>query len=245
MYQEESIYNILPNEKIFPEKERMYKSMYPYWIAPTASTFILKNTSYPNVANMGGAVEYPRGAHPIKGSWRTFGLPKGGYKQPPEQFYKKGHQYKIIPPPERCRTTNEIRKPDVVTVNEKPIMGLKSQKNYVKANAVENIMMQPRKRQVSKDTDLDYYLNKKTYGKVPKYIVRAKSAAAREVKDRAEVKRRNDKYNQGLRNELAEDEINTLREGLQKKLEQLYLEYGRISHKRRFDSLVSKNLTSL
>ena len=32
-----------------------------------------------------------------------------------------------------------------------------SQKDYVKANAVENIMMHPRKRQVAKDTDLDYY----------------------------------------------------------------------------------------
>ena len=56
MQQQESIYNIIPKEKIIPGKDPLYKSQYPYWIAPTASTFILKNTSYPNVANMNGDV---------------------------------------------------------------------------------------------------------------------------------------------------------------------------------------------
>ena len=89
MYQEESIYNLLPAKNILPEKERMYHSKYPAWIAPTASTFILQNTSYPGVANTGGCLRYPRGAHPIYGNWRSMGLPKGGYKVNPEKFYKK------------------------------------------------------------------------------------------------------------------------------------------------------------
>ena len=151
MFQEESIYNLLPAKNILPSKERMYHSKYPAWIAPTASTFILQNTSYPGVANTGGSLRYPRGAHPIYGNWRSMGLPRGGYKINPEKFYKKNHQYKILPPPvEKIKLDNEIKKPAIVTVKEKPIMGLKSQKNYVTSNAIDNILMEPRKRKFQK-----------------------------------------------------------------------------------------------
>ena len=34
----------------------------PYWLVPTASTFMLNNTSYRNVENMNGDVIFPRGA---------------------------------------------------------------------------------------------------------------------------------------------------------------------------------------
>ena len=91
MYQEESIYNLIPKEKILPQKEPTYHSYFPHWLAPTASTFILSNTSYPNVANMNGDPVFPRGAHPIKGEWRSIGKPLGGYKQDPQNFYKKGY----------------------------------------------------------------------------------------------------------------------------------------------------------
>lgn len=182
MYQEESIYNLLPPKQILPVKDKLYKSMYPYWIAPTGSTFILKNTSYPGVANMGGSVSFPRGAHPIKGNWSTIGRPKGGYKQPPEQFIKKGHQYKILPPQERVRSTFEVRKPPVATVRDKPIMGLRAEKNYVTANAMDVVLMETKHKSIKKDEDLDYYINKKNYGKVPKYINRARTATQRQIK---------------------------------------------------------------
>lgn len=241
MFQEESIYNILPCKSIFPEKQKMYRSMYPSWIAPTASTFILNNTSYPNVANCGGTVEFPRGAHPIKGNWRNFGLPKGGYKINPERFIKKGHQYKIIPPPERIRSTNEVKKPAIVTVDEKPIMGLKSEKNYVKANAIDNILMEPRKRKIPNDTDLDFYMNKKDYGRVPNYIKRAQSARQRNIQENLRVKEENERYKAGMNKIIGNDELTELREGLIKKLTQLKAEYGRIAHRRKFDTLTTKN----
>ena len=56
-------------------------------------SFILGNTSYPGVANSGGGLQFPRGAHTTVGGWRTMGLPKGGYKQAPNNFYKKGINY--------------------------------------------------------------------------------------------------------------------------------------------------------
>jgi len=80
MYQEESIYNLLPKEKVELEKQALYRSLYPPNIAPTASTFILKNTSFPNIANINGEFSFPRGAHPIRGLYSTFGKPDGIFK---------------------------------------------------------------------------------------------------------------------------------------------------------------------
>ena len=241
MFQEESIYNLIPPKQILPPKEKLYKSMYPHWIAPTGSTFILKNTSYPGVANMGGSVTFPRGAHPIKGNWSTFGRPKGGYKQPPDQYIKKGHQYKIIPPPERIRSAFEIRKPSVATVRDKPIMGLKTEKNYVTANAMDVIMMEPKHKKIKNEGDLDYYMGKKNYGKVPKYINRARSATQREINRYREVQERNERYEAEKKKVIDNEELNQLREGLEKKLEELRREYGKIAHRRKFDTLVMKD----
>jgi hypothetical protein len=53
---------------------------------------------------------------------------------------------------------------------DKPIMGLVSDKNYIVANAVENILAAP-KVPVNKDPD---YLAKKSYGAVPKYLTKIK-----------------------------------------------------------------------
>lgn len=56
-------------------------------------------------------------------------------------FTKKGHQYIDYPKPEKLRSTSTIRKPRIPTLDDKPIMGLKSDKNYVTANAVDIILM--------------------------------------------------------------------------------------------------------
>ena len=234
MYQEESIYNLVPKEKILPEKDKRYRSFYPYWMAPTASTFILNNTTYPNVANMNGEIQLPRGAHPIQGNWRTFGKPEGGYKQDPQNFYKKGHQYKTIPPPERIRSLSEIKKPPVPRVTEKPIMGLKSDKNYITANAVDAILMAPRKK-AKEEVD---YLHKKDYGQVPNYLKKLKVEIENEYKAIREMQIRNEEEDAKKRKVLTEEEIQSLREGLLKKLEQLKFSYGQITHKKKFDTLV-------
>jgi hypothetical protein len=234
MYQQESIYNLVPKEKILPGMTTRYHSKYPHWVAPTASTFILNNTSYPNVANMNGDVIFPRGAHPIKENWATMGLPIGGYRQDPEHFYRKGHQYKSIPPPERIRSETEIRKPPIPTIADKPVMGIKSEKNYITSNAIDNILMAPRKIN-NKEFD---YLKKKDYGKVPEYLKKLKKEVEKEYIAIREMQRRNEEEEAKRKKVLSEEEIRTLREGLLKRLEQLKLSYGSITHKKKFDTLV-------
>lgn len=233
MYQEETIYNLVPKEKIIPEKERRYHSLYPHWIAPTASTFILNNTSYPNVANMDGEVCFPRGAHPIRGNWKTLGRPLGGYKQNPSNFYKKGHQYITLPPPEKIFSHSEIKRPEIPTIADRPIMGLKSDKNFITSNAVDAILSQPR----NTPREEFNYLHKKYYGQVPKYIDRLKVQVEEEYKTIREIQVRTELEESKRKKLLTEEEVKTLREGLIKKLEQLKYSYGQITHKKKFDTL--------
>lgn len=77
MYHEESIYNLVPVERSEPIKQPRHKSMYPPDIAPTASTFGLKTSSFPGIANMNGDINLPRGAHPLKQAFATMGKPNG------------------------------------------------------------------------------------------------------------------------------------------------------------------------
>ena len=48
--------------------------------------------------------------------------PRRGYKQDPQHFYRKGHQYKTLPPPERIRSMSEVKKPTVPNIADKPIL---------------------------------------------------------------------------------------------------------------------------
>ena len=60
----------------------------------------------------------------------------------------------------------EAKKVPVPNRDEKPIMGLVSDKNFIVSNAVENILAAPNLPS-NKDKD---YLKKKNYGRVPKYL---------------------------------------------------------------------------
>ena len=61
------------------------------------------------------------------------------------------------------------------------------------------------------------------------------------MEQKAELDNRNRKYIESQKQVLQEDELNTLKEGLKKRLEQLYMQYGKISHRRKFDTLVTKD----
>jgi hypothetical protein len=233
MLQEESIYNLLPKEKIEVPKDPIYRSKYPHSLAPTASTFCLKNSSFPGIANLNGEVSFPRGAHPIKGASTTFGRPSGSYKVDPENFIKKNHEYKTLPPPEKLHP-DTIRKPSVPTLKDKPIMGLKSDKNYITANAVDIILMQPKKRVQEQQN----YLQKKSYGKVPNYLNKLKNEIENEYKTIREMQLRTEEEEARKKKTLSEEEIISLRDGLERKLKQLKQMYGVLTHKKSFDTLV-------
>lgn len=73
------------------------------------------------------------------------------------------------------------KKVPVPKKDEKPIMGLVSDKNFIVSNAVENILMAPN-LPANKDKD---FLKKKNYGKVPKYLQKIK----KEIEDEYQLVR--------------------------------------------------------
>ncbi len=74
---EESIFNLIPKEAYVPPKPAKYVSTHNPKCAPTASTFALRTTSKPGVANMDGDSLPKGGSHSHKAPSATFGLPKG------------------------------------------------------------------------------------------------------------------------------------------------------------------------
>ena len=77
MEQDESIYNLIKKDLSLISKTPIYRSKFSPFIAPTSSTFGLKNSSYPNVANMGGEFVLPQGAHPLRAGYSLLGTPYG------------------------------------------------------------------------------------------------------------------------------------------------------------------------
>jgi hypothetical protein len=166
---EESIFNLIPKERYEPPKPKRYKSTHPHQVPPTASTFALKTTSKPGVANIAGNYNPEGGSHSQRGASLTFGRPNGTMKPDTTTFRKKGTGNPVLTEPEALKKfiyTDDIKRPAVPKKDEKPIMGLVSDKNYIVANAVENILAAP-KLPVNHEKD---FLKKKTFGKVPQYI---------------------------------------------------------------------------
>lgn len=87
---EESIFNLIPKEAYVPPKQPRHKSKHDPRTAPTASTFALRTTSKPGVANMSGEVAELANTHSQRAPSGTFGLPKGQAKPNAQQFRLKG-----------------------------------------------------------------------------------------------------------------------------------------------------------
>ena len=125
------------------------------------------------------------------------------------------------------------KKVAVPKIDEKPIMGLVSDKNFIVSNAVENILAAP-KLPSSGNKD---YLKKKNYGKVPRYLQTIKKEIEDEyqlvremqIEDEAELDRQKFLMN--------DEEKQELIAALKKKWEVTHKEYQTLTHKNKLDTL--------
>lgn len=106
----------------------------------------------------------------------------------PEKFLKKRSKLPNHPEKTDFRYPDEEqRRPPVPKHTEKPVMGFKSDKNFISSNAVDNIMSVPKKPAANyADTRngtihalepsglTPKYLHKKEYGKNPNYLTKRK-----------------------------------------------------------------------
>ena len=111
-------------------------------------------------------------------------------------------------------------------------MGLKTQKNYVLANAVENMLSQPKVVQ-----EPVKYTQKKDYGKTPKYLENIKDNMQREYDHIKALHAREEEERDQEKFVLSEEEVRILREGLKKKWDIVNKEYQQITHISKLDTV--------
>ncbi|KAG2502548.1 hypothetical protein JM16_009521 [Phytophthora kernoviae] len=176
MQREECIYNLIPKVRVEPVKPERYRSKYDPNVQPTGTTFGVCGKTKLEGANLGSAQRYEKPA-----SARGFGrLPA---KPDPKGFIRKGERSAsatavVSKKPGKFTYSGQTR-PPVVKKDDKPIMGLKSAKNFVTANAVETILAVPGYRARAKN-EPPQYMTKEDYGQVPRYLSQVKDEIERE-----------------------------------------------------------------
>jgi len=172
---------------------------------------------------LSGKYNLEGGSHSHKANGATMGAPKGTGMPCTSGFRKKGTGNPVLVAKEEVSKMTRAgdKKVAVPKRDEKPIQGLVSDKNFIVANAVENILAAP-KLAGNKDKD---FLKKKNYGKTPAYLTNIKNEIEDEynlvremqIEEQAEEDRR--KYL------MPEAERNDLIAALKKKWEVLHIEY--------------------
>merc|ERR1719440_2590587 len=180
-------------------------------------------------------------------SHATLGMPPGSFQPDPTKILGKCSKQPKVATLTQVRKSNpellvpkEVRKsekPPVPRIDEKPIMNLVSSKNFVTANAVENILAAPKKvGQEVKD-----YLGKADYGKVPAYLTQIKRDISEEYDY---IRRLQEEEEEEIRNsqvrQLTEDEKNALIEGLKAKWEKVNTDYQATTHITYMDTVGKK-----
>ncbi|RLN83423.1 hypothetical protein BBJ28_00012908 [Nothophytophthora sp. Chile5] len=240
MQRDECIYNLIPRPEVQPVKPERYRSKFDPHVQPTGSTFGVRGKTKLEGANLGAP---ERLAKPS--SARGFG--RVLTKPDPKSFIRKGERSatavvsaKRTREPSSKFTYAGQAKPAVVRKDEKPIMGLKSAKNFVTANAVESILAVPghRARVV---TEPPQYVSKQDYGQVPRYLSQVKDEIARENSMIEEFVRQNrnllEEDGRGRAEPMDERERLALVDSLKAKWDHVNGKYQKLCHNVVFDTL--------
>jgi len=188
----------------------MYRSKHNSKVPPSFSTFGFHGTSkvLGNVEGTLQSEKIPLG-HPSKKQGATFGRAVG-ITVNPKLFLKKTDQ--SLPGQSEFHRSGVIpTKANVPTREERPVMGLTTDKNFVVSNAVENILAVPKKVQAQTARAVD----RNTFAKVPKYLVKAKEELAdRHRKAEEEAARQLSSQSQQDMQEMSPAELQELQESL-------------------------------
>jgi hypothetical protein len=210
----ESVYNVIHEAPAASVKgARFQSSRAP---APTASTFGLHGTS----VVLGNVAGEPACAsvHPQQKSIGSFGRTVLNDVSSASFLKKSGSQQSTAPV--LATSKHDKLKAPIPKKEEKPVMGLKTDKNFVVANAVENILSIPKKQTVNQPRAVD----RNDYGAVPEYISKIKTELKTQYALVDSYKQRKaqdeERYSQ-----LDAAEVQQLRSGLQRRWEVLNKEF--------------------
>lgn len=194
-------------------------------VPPTGSTFVNKTTSRPGVCNIAGHTDeycYQQGH---RNTHATMGLPRdkskidaikiGEFKNTQTNKY----QHAVVQTHIRVKT-----KPLVPNKDETPLMGLTSNKNFIKENKENTINLRPPEQKETIN-----FCTKKDFGQVPEYlhIVKQQVSDELELVKRVEQER-NKKSERYIK--LSPEERKKLKNNLIIKYEQINHEYQKITY---------------
>uniref|UniRef100_A0A7S2PT63 Enkurin domain-containing protein n=1 Tax=Leptocylindrus danicus TaxID=163516 RepID=A0A7S2PT63_9STRA len=230
--QQESIYNLVPKPKYEVEKKVMYRSKYDPNSPLVGSTFGLHGTT----ATVG------RGVNELKKSCTissTFGPYTKKSDSSPSNFLRKGSR--TVPNLQQksqkpfTRSDAEF-KPPVPSSDERPIMGLKTNKSFITANAVDVILCETK---VKNKGDVNY-LDKEDYGKIPEYLNRVKAEVKHEEEaiKKSVIQKMKEKEAPARKYvQMDEGERQALIEQLKLKWDQVNSKYQKICHRTNNDTI--------
>jgi hypothetical protein len=167
---QESIYSLVPQEVHVQEKPKMYRSTHHPQSKLTGSTI-----------GIHGTTRLPGAGSALKKSVAEFG-PKESCRPNASEFLRSGQRNTAVIPSSKPSgfkyEDDDSRKPAVPRREEKPVLGLKTNKNFITSNAVDVILQVPQKPNFQEPN----YLTKPDYGKVPEYLNEVKEEIWRENK---------------------------------------------------------------
>ncbi|XP_072268811.1 enkurin [Pyxicephalus adspersus] len=219
---EESIYNLIPKEEVKIQKPPRYTSTFRHSVKLEEQ----KN----------------------KAAHKTMGPAKVEVPSPKEYLQKHTKEATLAQKsallnstgkPPRCLAEDQKR-PPVPPRTEQPILGIQTNKSFIKTNVAEAVLAVPKKpKPVYVDTKKGDKHLLETSGLVPKYIKRKDFGSTPEylVKRNEEVRRAQEEYDayvkerlkMGAMKQLSEEERQNVLEGLKKNWDELHHDYQGLS----------------
>lgn len=236
----ETIYNIIPPKAVAQEKPPMYRSKHPPVAPPTASTFHQRSTTHPAVSNIAGLA----GSKVISDKVaRTFGKVPGSNGNTPREYMRKCEHAEPVATLAEVKIANpNVLKPTklkprlkgpVPARSDEPVMNLMTAKNFIVANAVENILAPPKKVNGGcKD-----YLHKEDYGKSPAYLSCIKQDIEEEYEYIRQLEQHRADMSRSNVRSLDDAERQDLIFGLKHKWEDVNTEYQASTHLTKLDTI--------
>lgn len=223
----ESIYNLIPREYYEPPKQPMHRSSHDPNKKVSGSTFGCHgSTRLPGA----GEVKVKEGAF--------YGPPRGELAISAKNMvqFKRAAEESLKSRSPNWRDSYRHTKAPIPDKTDRPVIGITTNKNFVTANAVEAILMEPRQPKPGQPN----YLLKEDYGKVPAYLTLVKE----------EVRRENEMIDRYVREKMGEieespeifermteDERIDLLDALKEKWDALNRKYQKITHHVSLDTI--------
>ena len=162
----------------------------------------------------------------------TFGPRPSANISNPSNFLRKGTRSVSHSSKSHKSNVNrlESQKPPVPSRHEKPVLGLKSDHNFITANAVNVILSSSS----NKKDDKENFMKKENFGKVPEYLKNVKKEVDREidmVDDYVKRKANDNNENGCVCETMDEKERDELVKMLQKKWDDVNRNYQKVCHR--------------